>query len=97
MPVIVIVMAVAVAVVVVVRVPVVVAVAVIVRMPVVMVLSRGTAAEDADEHGGAYGGDEDSAGHPQPREHDLAREARRGSEQQAEDEHAAGVGERDGR
>ena len=37
-----------------------------------MVVDRGTAAEDADEHGYAHGGYQDSAGDAQPREHDVA-------------------------
>jgi hypothetical protein len=50
-------------VVVIMRVPVMVVMVVIVsRGLVVMVVSRGPAAEGADEHGDAHGGDQDSAG-----------------------------------
>ena len=42
--------------------PVVVVMVVIVRVPVVMVVNRGTASEDSNEHGDAHTGDQDAAG-----------------------------------
>jgi hypothetical protein len=50
--------------VVIVRVPVVVVM--VVRVPVMMVVNRGTAAEDSGEHGDADGGDQDTTGDAKP-------------------------------
>ena len=51
----------------------------------------------ADEHGGADGGDQHAARDAEPAEHDLAGEAGGSGEQQAKDQHAAGVRQRHGR
>jgi hypothetical protein len=61
---------------------------------VVVVVGRGTAAENAGEHGDTHGRDEDSAGDAQPRAHDVAGDAGGRGQQEAEGEHAAGVSER---
>lgn len=56
-----------------------------------VVVARRAAAEGGHEHGGADGGDKDAARDAKPAEHELAGEAGSGGEQQAEDEHPAGV------